>query len=133
MPNPVNNINVSLVNGQLNVEDNGGIGVIANAASTTITWHLTGVLTAGNFQPVPPPAGAKPGFAWVQSPPAGYFGSPSVGGNGNTLSITDNHLSSATDGSWTYQLCVLYQNTIYCTTTSAGITSTVNNPIIINR
>lgn len=133
MPNPVNNINVSLVNGNLGVEDNGGIGVSANADSTTITWHLIGVLTQGNFQPVPPPATPDPGFAWVQSPPSGYFGPPSVGNNGNTLSITDHHLSSSTDGSWRYQLCVLYQGTIYRTTTSLGPTATVNNPIIINR
>lgn len=37
MPNPVNNINVSLVNGQLDVEDHGGIGVNANADATIIT------------------------------------------------------------------------------------------------
>lgn len=134
MPNPVNNINVSLVNGQLNVDDHGGIGVNANAEATIITWHLTGVLTQGNFQPVPPPPDvANPGFAWVQAPPTGYFDPPSVGNNGNSLSITDHHHGSGTDGTWTYQLRVLYQGTIYCTTTSAGTTSTVNNPIIINR
>ena len=133
MPNPVNNINVSLVNGQLDVEDHGGIGVNANADATIITWHLTGVLTQGNFQPVTPPGVASPGFAWVQAPPPGYVGPPSVGNNGNSLSITDNHVNSSSEGHWIYKLHVLYQGAIYCTTTGSGTTSTVNNPIIINR
>jgi hypothetical protein len=133
MPNPVNNVNVSLVNGQLDVEDHGGINVTANAAATTITWHLTGVLTQGNFQPVTPPGVADPGFAWKQAPPTGYFSEPSVGNGGNTLSITDNHLGSNTNGQWTYNLRVLYQGTIYCTSSSAGIGATLHDPVIINR
>jgi hypothetical protein len=133
MPNPVNNINVSLVNGQLDVEDHGGISVNANADATNITWHLTGVLTQGNFQPVTPPGVANPGFSWKQAPPSGYFGDPSIGNNGNSLSITDNHLGSGTDGQWTYNLRVLYQGTIYCTESSAGIGATLHDPIIINR
>lgn len=133
MPNPVNNVNVSLVNGHLDVEDHGGINVGANADATTITWHLTGVLTQGNFQPVTPPGVADPGFSWKQAPPAGYFGSPSVGNGGNSLSITDNHFGGATGGQWTYNLCVLYQGTVYCTSSHAGTGATLHDPIIINR
>ncbi len=133
MPNPVNNINVSLVNGQLDIEDHGGINVSANADATIITWHLAGVLTQGNFQPVTPPGVANPGFSWKLAPPDGSFSPPSVGNNGNTLTITDNHHGSGTDGQWVYNLCVLYQNTLYCTSTRLGPGATFKDPVIINR
>ena len=133
MPNTVNNVNVSLVNGQLDVEDHGAIGVNANADPTTITWHLAGVLTQGNFQPVTPPGVANPGFAWKQAPPPGFFGDPSVGNNGNSLSITDNHLGTGSNGQWVYNLCVLYQNQLYCTASMVGVGGSLRDPIIINR
>lgn len=133
MSNPVNNINVSLVNGQLNVEDHGGIHVSANADATIITWHLTGVLTQGNFQPVTPPGVANPGFSWKQAPPTGFFSAPSIGNGGNTLTITDNHLGSGSNGQWVYNLSVLYQGTVYCTSSGVGTDATLHDPVIINR
>lgn len=66
-------------------------------------------------------------------PPAGVFGEPQPGANGNAMSIIDNHLDDDSKGRWVYRLRVLYNGETYSTTSSIGPENTVNNPIIINR
>ena len=131
-----NNINVSLdtsvTPNVLDVDDHGGTTIHKNPKPQTITWHLTGQIAQGNFVPMSDP---EPGFEWVSDPlPArNVFGDAAPGTNGNSMSITDTHASSSSDGSWTYKLRVLYNGTVYCTTSGAGIGNNVKDPIIINR
>lgn len=132
MPGPTNNLNVTLdtshVPNMLNVEDSGGQNrVAANAQPTTITWHLTGVLAGGYFDP-------NDAFVWALNAPLnGRFGPPTVGANGNTLSIIDYHNDSTTNGTYTYWLCVHYNNTTYQTGLLNSPTATTTNPQIINH
>ena len=130
-----NNINVSLdassgVN-LLDVVDNGGQNQVSqNANPTTISWNLTGVLTQGNFVPM---TDAEPGFQWVgTAPPAGVFGTPTISANGNSLSITDNHVDATTNGEWIYMLRVDYDGDVV-STEAALPRGTTTNPAIINR
>jgi len=132
-----NNINVKLKSTSpnlLDVEDNGGQNQVSkNSQPTTITWHLSGEIAQGNFLPVD---GSPPGFEWVlpQAPRGGIFTGAVLGANGNSLSIVDNHLpDNQSGGQWIYKLRVMYQGQIYSTTSSTGLTATVNNPIIINK
>ena len=135
MPTNVINVvlNTDVSPARLDVQDNGGQNIVnANAQSTTITWKLSGNLNQGNFMPVDDPSGCG-GFAWDgPQPPAGLFGAPSVGANGNSLSITDNHQGAGSNGEWMYLLRVNLGGTVY-TTGSILLTGTINNPIIINR
>lgn len=130
-----NNINVSLdtsigIN-RLSVTDNGGQNQVSqNSSPTTISWNLTGVLTQGDFVPM---SAALPGFQWVGTPPpAGLFGTPAIGANGNSLSITDNHADSTSNGQWIYMLRVNYNGSVVSTQATLP-SGTVNNPVIINK
>ena len=129
-----NNINVSLdassgVN-LLDVVDNGGQNQVSqNANPTTISWNLTGVLTQGNFVPM---SEDEPGFEWIQAPPDGLFGTPTISANGNSLSITDNHVDATTNGEWIYMLRVDYDGDVV-STEAALPRGTTTNPAIINR
>lgn len=127
-----NNLNVSL-NGsnQLDIADNGGQNQISKGpGAQTISWNLTGPLAQGNFVPV---TDAEPGFDWIQQPPQGVFGLPQISANGNSLSITDTHSDSSSNGQWIYVIRVAYQGRIYATQYETGVGGTVNNPIIINK
>ena len=130
-----NNINVkldtSVTPNALDVQDHGHIHVDKHSKAQTITWNLTGQLNQGAFVPM---TDSPPGFQWIgTAPPAGIFGTPTIGSNGNSLSITDNHGGSGTDGKWTYQLRVDYQGTIYETIATVPGQDTIKDPVIINR
>jgi hypothetical protein len=132
-----NNINVRIDTSSpylLDVEDNGGQNQVSQSPQpTTISWHLTGELTQGNFVSMSDPA---PGFEWVgkSAPKENLFGPASVSANGNTLSIQDFHTDASSNGSWVYILRVSYQGHVYSTTyTALGPGGTVNDPVIINR
>lgn len=130
-----NNMNVTLKTdvtpNVLDIDDKDGKNKVdKNPNPQTISWNLTGNLAQGEFVPM---SEAEPGFEWVQQPPTGVFGTPQIGSSGNSLNLTDNHPTADSDGSWTYQLRVSLDGTVYETTSSAGIKGTVNNPIIINR
>ena len=129
-----NNINVSLDTSTgvnlLDVVDNGGQNQVSQSPNaTTISWNLTGVLTQGNFVPM---TAAEPGFEWIGSPPDGLFGTPEISANGNSLSITDNHVDATTNGEWIYMLRVDYDGSVVSTTASLP-RGTTTNPAIINR
>jgi hypothetical protein len=130
-----NNINVSLdsSNGvnRLSVTDNGGQNQVGTSPNpTTISWNLTGQLTQGSFVAMD---AALPGFQWVQPPPANLFGTPTISANGNSLSITDNHVDSSSNGQWIYMLRVNYNGAVISTQATVGVGGTVNNPLIINK
>jgi hypothetical protein len=134
---PTNNINVTLDTSsgtnRLSVTDNGGQNQVgANSAATTITWHLTGLLAQASFVAMSDP---NPGFSWVQpgGPPSSNFDPATVGSNGNSLSVVDNHLNSTSNGTWVYMLRVNYGGVVISTTASAGVGGTVNDPVIINH
>lgn len=133
---PTNNINVVLTNTTpqtLDVQDNGGQNQVnASSQPTTITWNLTGNLAQGSFVPMNDPSGQY-GFEWITQPAPSWAGTPSIGANGNSLSVVDNHLDSSTNGQATYKLRVNLNGTVYSTTATTGPTATVNNPVIINR
>lgn len=125
-----NNINVTLNTNVLNIDDNGGTHVSKNPNPQTISWNLIGNLAQGEFVSM---SAAEPGFEWVPPlPPAGIFGTPQRGANGNSLDLVDNHSNDDSDGSWIYRLRASLNGCVYTTTASTGITSTSNNPIIIN-
>lgn len=131
-----NNINVTLdtsvTPNVLNVDDKGHIKIKKDAKAQTISWNLTGNLAQGEFVSM---CGNAPGFEWVSDPPPGadIFGEPQVGANGNSLDLVDNHPGDDSKGTWIYRLRVVLGGTVYQTTASTGITSTSNNPIIINE
>lgn len=119
----------------LNVDDVGGKNNVDKSPNPqTIKWQLTGNAAQGAFLPM---TGNPPGFSWITTPspqqPNGPFGVPVVGANGNSLTITDDHSSSSTDGTWIYMLRVMLDGVMYTTTASTGLGAGVDNPIIINR
>lgn len=130
-----NNVNVTLDTSVtphvLKVHDHGHIKVGKKSTAQTISWNLTGNLAQGQFVPTD---ASEPGFEWISDPPptAGIFDTPTVGSNGNSLSICDSHADRTTDGRWIYRLRVSIDGTVYSTIADAGITSTSKNPIIIN-
>jgi hypothetical protein len=130
-----NNINVKLDNSngidKLDVVDHGGQNQVSKSPKpTTISWNLTGQLSQGDFVPMTDP---QPGFQWMGvAPPAGLFGPPCIGENGNSLSITDNHVDSTSSGQWIYMLRVNYNGSVVSTIASLP-GGTVTNPVIINH
>ena len=130
-----NNMNVTLdtnvTPNVLDIDDSGNANQVSqNPNPQTINWHLTGNLAQGSFLAM---TNNPPGFSWISNPAPTCFGTPTVGANGNSLSITDSHSSSTTNGSWTYMLRVNLNGTIYTTTAATGITATSGSPIIINK
>lgn len=130
-----NNVNVTLDTSVtphvLKVHDHGHIKVGKKSTPQTISWNLTGDIASGAFVSM---SADPPGFQWVgEAPPAGIFGTPDIGSNGNSLSVSDTHVDATSDGTWTYQLRVLYDGTTYATTATTNPGTTINNPIIINR
>jgi hypothetical protein len=123
-------LDTSVTPNVLKIHDHGHIHVHKKAAAQTISWNLTGNLAQGEFVPM---SAAEPAFEWVPpEPPTGIFGTPQIGANGNSLDLVDNHTNEDSDGSWIYRLRVSLNGGVYTTTASTGITSTSNNPIIIN-
>ena len=95
-----------------------------------ITWQLTGNAASGSFVALTDP---DPGFAWVgMAPPSGVFGSPTLGANGNQLTISDLNNSSSTSGSWTYILRVSVGGVVYQSKTTS-LAATTSNPTIVNK
>ena len=119
----------------LAVNDAGGQNNVNQSPNPqTIKWQLTGNAAQAAFLPM---TSNPPGFSWITKPspqqPNGPFGAPVLGANGNSLTITDDHSGSTTNGSWIYMLRAMLDGVIYTTTASTGIGAGVDNPIIINR
>ena len=124
------NVSLALQGGKsvLDVDDKDGKNEVGKGVgNATISWVLTDDLKRGNFLPVD---GNPPGFEWLDpKPPAGVFGEPEVGANGNSLSITDNNTIA---DEWVYMLRVNYDGSVIGTQKTLP-TGTINNPVIINK
>lgn len=130
-----NNINVTLdtsvTPNVLDVNDKGNNKVDHNTKPQTISWNLTGNLAQGQFVPMCDP---EPGFEWLAPvPPDGIFGTPTIGANGNSLDLVDNHADATSNGTWAYRLRVSLGDAVYETTDKIGIAAASNRPIIINQ
>jgi hypothetical protein len=133
-----NNLQVSLNTSynppRLDVDDSGGQNQVGQSPNPqTITWTLTGPLTQGNFVSM---QAAEPGFSWgsKQQPRTGVFGPATISANGNSLSITDTHTDSSSNGEWSYVLRVLYNGKVYSISdTLEAPGGTVSNPVIVNK
>ena len=129
------NVTLKLVNGvmHMDVADHGGENQVNQSPQPqTIVWQLTGNLAQGSFQPLD---ATPPGFAWKSNPPPSptIFSAPSRDPvNGRTITIQDTHTSSASNGTWIYQLAVSLNGTVY-TTTATSLMATTNNASIINK
>ena len=101
-----------------------------SSVAQTITWQLSGNAASGTFNAANNPDG--PGFAWIGTqPPRGVFINPQL--QGSQFSLSDLNNSSATAGTWTYQLCATIGGTTYKTIASPGISGTNTNPKIKNK
>jgi len=136
-----NNINVKLKNidgiDVLDIDDNGsgngnnnGNKVGSTQGAQTISWNLTGNLAQGEFQAM---TSTPPGFKWIQTPPAGIFGTPVVCNGGRQLEHQDTNNSTSTSGRWNYRMGVSLGGTVYVAQASTLPTGSVKDPVIINK
>lgn len=115
------------------MQDNGGPNSVNKSPTAqTISWNLTGTMAQGSFNAISNDP-ATSGFSWIDTPPAGTFGTPVRGSNGNSIDISDHHADSTTNGTWKYQLRATLNGQCYSTTGALGPTASVHDPIIINR
>lgn len=129
-----NNINVKLkvVDGLnvLDIDDNGGGNhVDRNANPQTISWNLTGNLAQASFQAQ---SATPPGFKWLTQPPANVFGTPAPNNGGRQLEIQDTNSSATTAGTWTYQIAVNLNGSVYVSQSTLP-TGTIKDPVIVNK
>lgn len=124
-------LDTSVTPNRLSVDDKSGQNQVSQSPNAqTITWQLTGNLTQGDFVPM---TDSNPGFSWFgTTPSAQTFGTPTIGANGNSLSISVTHPDANSNGSWIYVLRVSLNNVVYTTTASLP-SGTTNNPTIINK
>jgi hypothetical protein len=128
MPNVI--LKVRLKNGLLDVDEAGNGNQIGRGQSVTITWHLVDNAATGSFNAI---SGTSPGFAWIQSPPQGVFGTPELMANGNQIQISDDNTTSNSTGSWIYQLWATIDGKPYSTIASIPTVVTTTNPNIKNN
>ena len=129
-----NNLSVTLNQAQspwsVDVDQHGNDNEVSQGPNAqTITWQLSGNAASGSFVSLSDP---NPGFAWISPPPNGVFGTPTLSGNGNKLTMTDLNTGSGTSGTWAYVLRVNVGGTVYSTRTMS-ITGTDTNPWIKNK
>ncbi|MGH8157910.1 MAG: hypothetical protein ACREPQ_07300 [Rhodanobacter sp.] len=127
MPNVT--LNVTLKDGNLDVDQAGNGNQMGHGQTTTISWHLT--TAGGTFNALD---ASNKGFSWIQTPPDNVFTGLQLLQNGK-IQITDNNtdpggINSA--GSWIYQLWATINGTQYSTIATTP-TGTVTNPNIKNN
>lgn len=124
--------NVTLENNALDVKDHGApISVPRETDATNLVWQLTGSAAQGSFNAM---TAANPGFSWIDTPPSGVFGSPTLSANGNQISMTDNYNNSnGSGGPWRYKLWATIAGVQYSTTASVSTKATTDNPAIKNN
>ena len=117
----------------LDVEDHGApIGVPQETDATNLVWQLTGTAAQGSFNAITNPPNENNGFYWVDTPPSGVFGTPTLAANGNQVTVTDNNSSNTSAGGpWRYKLNATIGGQQYSTTVSTS--ATTNNPQIKNN
>lgn len=110
-------------------EKNNANHVSRSPNAQTITWQLSGNAASGSFnaQGIP-----QPGFTWVNPPPAGIFGPPTLSQNGNEITMTDLNNSASTAGNWIYQLSATIGGVVY-QSNKTSIKGTTTDPTIKNN
>lgn len=116
----------------LDVKDHGApVGVPQETDATNLVWQLTGSAAQGSFNAIDL-TNEDSGFYWIDTPPAGIFGTPVLSANGNQITMTDDNCSaSSAGGPWRYKLNATIGGDQYSTT--ATITATTNDPAIKNN
>jgi hypothetical protein len=129
-------ISTSVANA-LDVEDHGApVSVPQETDATNLVWQLTGNAAQGSFNTILDPTNpnySNSGFSWIDFPPSGIFGSPTLAANGNQVTVTDSNSSNGSTGSWRYKLCATINGSQYCTTSSVSTRGTTNDPMIKNN
>lgn len=123
-------------NGNLDVNDAGGLSVSPVSGGQLIVWSLSGAaLQDAEFAD----PGSGSGFTWIDTP-VGIFSQPMRSANGRRLVMDDDHWGAATAGSWIYMLRVAVwgpEDTVAFHTTTVSRTKAgvymSTNPVIINR
>ncbi|WP_445144552.1 hypothetical protein [Dyella sp. Tek66A03] len=114
----------------LDIDQHGNANHVGQGSSAqTITWQLSGSAASGSFDSQ---IANQPGFAWIQTPPAGIFGSPTLSNNANEITMSDLNNSPSTGGEWIYQLSATINNVVY-QSNATSITGTTTNPSIKNN
>ncbi|MGH8127656.1 MAG: hypothetical protein ACRETC_04715 [Gammaproteobacteria bacterium] len=130
---PKLNLNVTLVNGSLNVDQDGNANQMGHGQSGDIVWKLTGNAASGSFNAMD---AANPGFTWKQQPTSGIFGQPGLENSGKHIKMSDNNTDPGgvnSSGTWIYQLWATIGGTQYSTiATLPNPTATTTNPWIKN-
>lgn len=125
-------LSVTISGNSLDVSQANNANQMGRGQSGTITWQLTGNAASGTFNAIKTPS---PGFAWIQQPPNGVFGQPSLQNNNQWIQMTDNNnnpngVNSA--GEWIYQLFATVGGKQYSTAVGNPI-SAIKNPKIKNN
>lgn len=113
----------------LDVDQSGNGNQINHGQNETIEWQLTGNAAQGSFNSM---NAQNPGFAWIQSPPAGVFGTADP--EGRQMTISDNNTDPNgvnSVGTWIYQIYATIGGRQYSTIASIGGVPT--NPTIQNK
>lgn len=126
MPNV--NLNVTLNNGHLEVDQAGNGTQIGRGQVATISWQLT--TAGGAFNALD---ASNKGFAWITTPPKGVFTDLKLLPSGK-IQVTDNNTDPGgvnSAGSWIYQLWATINHIEY-STIAAFPQTTMTNPTIKN-
>ena len=95
----------------VDIDQTGNANVISRGANRqSITWQVVGNAATGSFVSMSDP---EPGFEWVDAPPAGIFGDPTLSSNGKQLTLTDLHTGDETAGIWTYIVRIKVGGVVY--------------------
>lgn len=128
-------LNVTLVNGSLNVDQSGNANQMGHGQSGTIIWKLTGNASSGTFNAMD---ASNPGFAWKQSTPSGVFGQPTSTHQGKHIEVSDTNTDPngvTSSGEWVYQLFATVGGVTYSTMATSGRVTieTITDPTIKNN
>ena len=108
---------------RLDIDQNNGANQVNRSPVTqTITWQLMGDAASGSFD----------SLTWVEQPPAGIFGPPTLRTSGNQITVTDLNKNASTAGTWNYQLSATIDGTTYASDV-VSIGGTTTTPWIKNN
>lgn len=129
MPNVILRVSLHPTMNCLDVDQSGNGNQINHGENDTIEWQLTGNAAQGSFNQM---NAQHPGFAWMQSPPAGVFGTAAP--NGRQMTMSDNNTNPNgvnSTGTWIYQIYATIGGIEYSTIASIG--GVPMNPTIQNK
>lgn len=143
-------LTVSLKGAVLDVDDDGGVGIVAHPGVTqSIAWVLDPKTLAGCI--FEPPGGDSGGFHWISTPHSNIFSTAWLSPDRTRLTLEDRHVGSSSRGPFVYMLRVRKnKSVVYSTTVQPPLSKrkgkggkhgksdkngirTTNNPVIINK